>query len=195
VLSSTAAMVTGFFLVLFIAAYVGAEPELYRRGALLLVPEGSRPRAALVLDALGTTLRRWLLMQLIAMVVIGGVTTAFLFALRVPAALPLGIIAGLLKFIPTIGSVIAAVPAVAMAFVDSPHKALVVAVGYMVIQFVENHLVVPILMKRGVDLPPALTLAAQAIMALLFGFVGLLVAVPLLAAIVVLVNMLYVRKE
>jgi predicted PurR-regulated permease PerM len=75
-----------------------------------------------------------------------------------------------------------------MAFVDSPHKALLVAVGYFVIQFVENHVLVPVLMKAGVNIPPALTLGIQALMALLFGFLGLLVAVPLLAAILTIVR-------
>ena len=75
-----------------------------------------------------------------------------------------------------------------MAFIDSPHKALVVAIGYFVIQFVENHLLVPILMKHGVNIPPALTLGIQAMMALLFGFLGLLVAVPMLAAILTIVR-------
>jgi predicted PurR-regulated permease PerM len=106
----------------------------------------------------------------------------------VKAALPLGILAGVSKFIPIVGSIFAAVPAVAMAFVDSPHKALVVAIGYVVIQFVENHLLVPVLMKRGVNLPPAMTLGIQALMAVLFGFLGLLVAVPLLAAVLTIVR-------
>jgi predicted PurR-regulated permease PerM len=75
-----------------------------------------------------------------------------------------------------------------MAFIDSPHKALVIAIGYFVIQFVENHLLVPILMKHGVNNPPAFTLGIQALMALLFGFLGLLVAVPLLAAILTIVR-------
>src|SRR6267154_751678 len=151
-------------------------------GNLEIFPARQRPRVALTLASLATTLRRWLVTQLIAMLVIGGVTTVFLFAIHVKAALPLGILAGILKFIPIIGSIFAAIPAVAMAFIDSPHKALVVGIGYLVIQFLENHLLVPILMKRGVNIPPALTLGIQALMALLFGFLGLLVAVPLLAA-------------
>jgi predicted PurR-regulated permease PerM len=106
----------------------------------------------------------------------------------VKAALPLGILAGVSKFIPIVGSIFAAIPAIAMAFIDSPHKALVVAIGYIVIQFVENHVLVPVLMKRGVNLPPAMTLGIQALMALLFGFLGLLVAVPLLAAILTIVR-------
>lgn len=182
-LTSTFAVSGGIMLVLFIAAYIGVDPPLYHGGALGLVPVAERPRAALTLTRLSVTLRRWLVTQLIAMVVIGAVTTLFLFAIRVKAAVPLGILAGVAKFIPIVGSIFAAIPAMAMAFIDSPHKALVVGVGYFVIQFLENHLLVPILMKHGVNLPPAMTLGIQALMVLLFGFLGLLVAVPLLAAI------------
>jgi predicted PurR-regulated permease PerM len=187
-LTSTFAVTGSFLLVLFIAAYIGLDPHLYHGGVLALVPERERDRAALTLARLATTLRRWLVTQLIAMVVIGGVTTVFLFAFHVKAALPLGILAGVSKFIPIVGSIFAAIPAIAMAFIDSPHKALVVAIGYIVIQFVENHVLVPVLMKRGVNLPPAMTLGIQALMALLFGFLGLLVAVPLLAAILTIVR-------
>ena len=182
-LTSTFAVTGAFLLVLFIAAYIGVDPALYHGGMLELFPPRQRARVALTLASLSTTLRRWLVTQLIAMLVIGAVTTVFLFAIHVKAALPLGILAGILKFIPIIGSIFAAIPAIAMAFIDSPHKALIVGIGYLVIQFMENHLLVPILMKRGVNIPPALTLGIQALMALLFGFLGLLVAVPLLAAI------------
>jgi predicted PurR-regulated permease PerM len=183
VLRSTFALAAGVLLVLFVAAYIGADPELYRGLLLELVPVEKRPHAALTMRRVGNTLRAWLTMQLIAMIVIGGVTTIFLFAIHVKAALPLGILAGLLKFIPIVGSIVAAVPAMAMGFIDSPHKALVILVGYVVIQLVENHLLVPVLMKAGVDIPPALTLGAQALMSVLFGFLGLLLAVPTLAAI------------
>ena len=182
-LTSTFAVSGAFLLVLFIAAYIGVDPALYHGGMLEIFPPRQRARVALTLANLATTLRRWLVTQLIAMLVIGAVTTIFLAAIRVKAALPLGILAGILKFIPIIGSIFAAIPAIAMAFIDSPHKALVVAIGYLAIQFAENHLLVPILMKRGVNIPPAFTLGIQALMALLFGFLGLLVAVPLLAAI------------
>ena len=183
VLRSTVAIGAGFLLVLFVAAYIGTDPNLYHGLILELVPAEKRPHAALTLQRIGDTLRQWLTMQLIAMVVIGAVTTIFLFAMQVKAALPLGILAGLLKFIPIVGSIFAAIPAVAMAFIDSPHKALVILVGYVVIQLVENHVLIPVLMKAGVDIPPALTLAMQAVMSVLFGFLGLLLAVPVLAAL------------
>jgi len=194
VLTSTFAISGAFLLVLFIAAYIGVDPALYHGGLLELVPAKERDRAALACTRLANVLRRWLVTQLIAMAVIGAVTTLFLFAIRVRAALPLGILAGILKFIPIVGSIFAAIPAMAMAFIDSPHKALLVAIGYFVIQFVENHLLVPILMKHGVNLPPAMTLGVQALMSLLFGFLGLLVAVPFLAAVLTIVRTMNARE-
>jgi len=188
VLTSTLMVSAAFLLVLFIAAYVAVDPHLYHGGILELIPERRRDHAAATLARIATTLRRWLVTQLIAMVVIGTVTTVFLLVMHVKAALPLGILAGVAKFIPIVGSIFAAVPAIAMAFIDSPHKALVVAIGYVAIQFLENHLLVPVLMKHGVDLPPAMTLGIQALMSALFGFLGLLVAVPLLAAILTFVK-------
>jgi predicted PurR-regulated permease PerM len=131
--------------------------------------------------------------QFIGMVVIGVVTTAALYVLGIPAALPLGILAGILEFIPNVGPVIAAVPAVLMGFLDGPEKALWVVVSYILIQQLESILLVPILMQEGVDLPPVLIILAQALMAIVFGFLGLLIAAPLLAVVVVAVKMVYVE--
>ncbi|HWN42771.1 MAG TPA: AI-2E family transporter [Thermoanaerobaculia bacterium] len=192
-LSSTVAVLTGVLLIIFLSIYIGSNPDLYRRGMLHLVPPGARPRAEQVLTAIGMTLRNWLVAQLVAMLVIGVVTTIGLKLLGVQAALPLGIIAGLLEFIPMVGPILSAIPAVAMGFLDSPQKALFVVLLYVGIQFFENHLLIPMLMKEGVDLPPALTIVGLAIMSVVFGFLGMLVAVPLLAAIVVAVKLLYVE--
>jgi predicted PurR-regulated permease PerM len=158
-----------------------------------LFPRPWRKRGGEVLTAISVALRKWLVTQLIAMLVIGGVTTTVLLILDVNAAVPLGVIAGLLEFVPTLGPILSALPAVAMGFVDSPQKALAVIVAYIAIQQMENYLLIPFLMREGVDLPPALTIMAQAIMALVFGFLGLLCAVPLLAATMVAVKMLYVQ--
>ena len=192
-LSSTLAVFAGILLIVFLAIYIGAEPDVYHGGLMHLFPHHARRRAGEVLSAMATVLRRWLVTQLIAMFAIGTITTVILLALDVKAAFALGALAGLLEFVPTIGPLLSAIPAVAMGFLDSPDKALAVAIAYGAIQFLENHLLIPLLMKGGVNIPPALTIVAQALMALLFGFLGLMVAVPLLAAILVPVKMLYVE--
>jgi predicted PurR-regulated permease PerM len=192
-LSSTFAVFAGIILIVFLAIYIAAEPDVYHGGLMHLFPHHARKRAGEVLSAMATVLRKWLVTQLIAMLVIGTITTIILLLLDVKAAFALGAIAGLLEFVPTIGPLLSAIPAVAMGFLDSPDKALAVAIAYGAIQFLENHLLIPLLMKGGVNIPPALTVVSQALMALLFGFLGLMVAVPLLAAILVPVKMLYVE--
>lgn len=192
-LSSTVTVVAGLFLILVLAIYIGADPRLYHDGLMHLFPHGTRERAGEVLSRTATVLRKWLVTQLIAMVAIGVVSTVVLLALDVKAAVALGVIAGLLEFVPTIGPIMSAVPAIAMGFLDSPQKALYVGLAYLVIQQLEGHVLIPMLMKEGMDLPPALTIVAQAVMALLFGFLGLMVAVPLLAAVIVPIKMLYVE--
>jgi predicted PurR-regulated permease PerM len=193
VLHSTVVVFGGLLFVIFLAIYFAIEPELYRRGILALFPPASQPRVAVVLDRVATMLRKWLVTQLIVMAVMGAASTAALLALQVKAAVALGVLAGALSFIPTVGGVVGAAPAVAMGFLDSPQKALVVAIIYLLIHFAGSHVLVPVLMKGGIDLPPALTLIAQAMLTALFGFLGLMVAVPLLATVLVIVRSTYVE--
>ncbi|HYO12627.1 MAG TPA: AI-2E family transporter [Thermoanaerobaculia bacterium] len=192
-LSSTVAVIGGIILILFTAIYIGAEPRLYHKGLLHLIPHQARRRGEEVLAAIGVTLRRWLVTQLIAMVVIGVLTTIVLKLLGIRAALSLGIIAGLFEFIPLAGPLLSAIPAVAIGFLDSPEKALFVALAYLGIQQVENHILIPMLMREGLDLPPLVTLVGLALLGIVFGFLGMLVAVPLLAAIMVAIKLLYVE--
>lgn len=193
--SNTVAVLTSFVLLIFLAIYIGAEPEVYRGWLLAAVPAASRAQVRLVMGEMATVLRKWLVTQLIAMVVIGVMSMIALLLLGVKAAFALGFIAGLLEFIPTIGPVLSAVPAVLMGFVDSPEKALAVAVVYWGIQFVENNLLIPYLMRGEMDLPPAITLVAQTLMTLVFGFIGLMVAVPLTAALLVPLRMIAEREN
>lgn len=193
-ITSTAEVVAGLLLIIFLSIYFAADPDLYRRGVLALLPARRRERGAQVFDRIATVLRKWLVTQLIAMAVIGTVTTIALLILNVKAAFALGLIAGLFEFIPTVGPILSAVPGVGMAFLDSPEKAVTVVFVYWGIQFLENHILIPLLMKGGMDLPPALTVLAQALLALVFGFLGLMVAVPLLATVMVIIQMLYVEQ-
>jgi predicted PurR-regulated permease PerM len=158
-----------------------------------LFPHRARKRAGEVLSEMAIVLRKWLVTQLIAMAAIGTITTVVLLILDVKAAFALGLIAGLLEFVPTVGPILSAIPAIAMGFVDSPEKALYVVLAYWGIQFLENNLLIPFLMRGGIDLPPAVTIIAQSLMTIVFGFLGLMVAVPLTAAIMVPIKMLYVE--
>ena len=193
-ITSTVQVIGGLLLIVFLSIYFAADPDLYRRGALALLPARRRERGAQVLDRIATVLRKWLVTQLIAMAVIGTVTTIALLILDVKAAFALGLLAGLFEFIPTVGPLLSAIPGVAMAFLDSPEKAVYVAIVYWGIQFLENHILIPLLMKGGMDLPPALTVLSQALLALVFGFLGLMVAVPMLATVMVVIQMLYVEQ-
>lgn len=192
-LSSTLEVVSGLFIIIFLSVYIAADPAMYRRGIMHLFPHGRRERMASVLSAVAAVLRRWLITQLIAMLTIGVVSTIVLAVLGVKAAFALGLLSGLFEFIPTVGPIVSSLPAIAMGFLDSPEKAASVAIAYIGIQFLENHLLIPLLMKGGINIPPVLTILSQALMAILFGFLGLMCAVPLLAAVITAVKMLYVE--
>ncbi len=191
--SSTLSVLAGFVLIVFVAIFVAVSPTMYHDGLMHLFPHRSRERAGEVLSAMAVTLRRWLVTQLIAMVLIGVITTLTLTAMGVRGALALGIIAGILEFVPYVGPVLSAVPAVAMGLLDGPEKALWVVLAYLVIQQLESGVIQPILMKEGLDIPPVVTILGQALLSLVFGFMGLLVAVPLLGAAMVPIKLLYVR--
>jgi predicted PurR-regulated permease PerM len=191
--SSTLAALGGMLLILFVAIFIAADTQMYQDGLMHLFPHEARPRAREVLSATAAMLRRWLVTQFLSMVLVGLLTAGVLLALGIEAAFALGIIAGILEFIPIAGPILAAVPAIAMGFVDGPEKALYVALAYVVIQQIESNVLQPLLMKKGLELPPVLTIFTQGVLSLVFGFMGLLVAVPLLAAVIVPIKMLYVR--
>jgi predicted PurR-regulated permease PerM len=193
VFSSTLAVLGGLILILFVATFVAIDARTYHDGLMHLFPHDTRERAGEVLTATAAMLRRWLLAQFISMVAVGVLTTVVLLILGIKAAVALGIIAGILEFIPIAGPIIASVPGIAMGFLEGPEKAVYVALAYVVVQQLEANLLYPLIMKKGLEIPPVLTIVAQGVMSLVFGFIGLLVAVPMLAAAIVPINMLYVR--
>jgi len=192
-LASTVSAISGILLLLFLSIYIAVDPGLYRKGILHLFPHSRRERAEEVLASVSLVLRQWMGAQLVSMTAIAIITTGALLLLDVKAAVALGVLAGISEFIPVFGPLISAVPALGVAFLDSPQKALYVLIAYVVIQQLESNIITPLVMKKGVDVPPVVTILAGSIMAILFGFVGLLVAVPLAAALMVVVKTTYVR--
>jgi len=193
ILSSTFAAAGGAIIVLFIAMYIGATPGLYRKGMLHLVPRDHRARANDVLTTLRDTLRQWLVARLLAMVAIGVITGIGLALLHVKGAIALGLLAGLLEFIPFFGPFASAVPAIGIALVDSPSKAVWVAALYVFVQQLEGNIITPLLLKKRLDIPPVLTVVAVSALGVVFGVLGMLIAEPLLATVLVATKMLYVQ--
>lgn len=174
--------------------FLAARPKLYRTGLIKLVPEEGRGRTAQALDDVWRALRLWLAGRLAAMVLVGLLTGFGLWLIGVPAALTLGLVAGLLEFIPFIGPILAAIPAILLALLIDPITALWVAGLYLVVQQMEGNVISPIVQHRAVDLPPALLLFSLVALGLVFGILGVLLAEPLTVALFVLVKRLYVRE-
>jgi predicted PurR-regulated permease PerM len=191
--STTISALTGVLLVIFLAIFFAADPTTYSRGVLHLVPGRHRPRAREVLRTLGHTLRGWVVARSIAMVTIGIVVSLAMALLGVRAAVALGVIAGVLEFVPVFGPILGAIPAIALAFADSPQKALWVAITFVVIQQLEGNVLIPILLQKTVEVPPALSLIGIASMAIVLGVLGVFIAEPLVAAALVIVKMVYVE--
>jgi predicted PurR-regulated permease PerM len=193
IVSSFLGAVGGAIIVLFIAMYISAEPGLYREGVLHLVPHRHRGRAEEWLTTLGDTLRQWLIARLMAMVLIGLITFAGLAALGIKGAGALAVIAGLMEFVPFFGPIVSAIPAIGVALVDSPEKALWVIGLYILIQQLEGNVITPLLLEKRLDVPPVMTIMAVAALGIVFGVLGMLIAEPLLAVVLVTTKMLYVE--
>lgn len=186
-------ILAGVLVILFVALYLAVSPEVYRRGALLLIPPRHHERAREVMGAVGTALLRWMLGQLVSMVTIGILVTAALSLLNVPLALVLGVTAGVLEFVPILGPWLAAVPAALVALTVGPQTAGLVLAVYVAIQQVESYLITPMAERWALSLPPAMAVVAAMAFTLLFGFIGLLFAVPITISLMVIVRMVYVR--
>jgi len=191
--SGTLKSLANVVLVLVIALYLAADPRLYVEGAVRLLPMAHRVRAREVLHAIGDTLRWWLLGKAISMVIVGVAVFIGLLALGVPMAGALALIAALLDFIPNVGPILAVIPAALFALLEGPTQVVYVLLLYSVIQVVESYLLTPLIERKTASLPPALTLVALAVAALLFGWLGLLLAAPTTAALLVMVQMVYLE--
>jgi predicted PurR-regulated permease PerM len=192
-LSTTAGAVGGLLLWLFLGLFVALEPEPYRGGFLLLLSSSRRAHIADVLDDVGHVLRRWMLAKLVAMAAIGVLTWLGLTVLGVPLALSLALLAAMLSMVPNFGPVLAALPALLLAALESVHTTWLVLLLYLGIQAVESYALTPLLQRKAASLPPGVILIAQVAMGALAGGLGVVLATPLTAAAATLVKRLYVE--
>ncbi|WP_375463018.1 AI-2E family transporter [uncultured Methylobacterium sp.] len=200
VLGPAALVIVGLFsalgnvlVIVFLGLAFAADPSSYRDGLLRFVPPKRRWRWARVLDGTGETLRHWLFGQLITMAVIFLCIWGGLAFLGIGGALILGLQAGLLAFVPTVGPLVAGV-IILLASLASGVKALLGALGvYLVVQCLESYGLTPFIQKRALDIPPATIFAGQLVLGVIFGLWGIALALPLMAVIKVLLEQLYVE--
>jgi predicted PurR-regulated permease PerM len=193
IFSGTLGALGNVLIVAFVGIYLAAQPNVYLNGLVTLAPFARRARMRAVLDELGTTLAQWMMGKLLSMILVGIATGVGLALLDVPLALVLGLIAGLLDFIPYIGPLMAAVPGVLIGLSDSPTTGLYVALLFLGVQLAEGYILQPLVENKTVSMPPALTIMMQVLMGSLFGLAGVALATPLTAVIAVLIAMLYVQ--
>lgn len=180
-IGSAVGAIATLFLVMVIGVFIAMEPRIYERGVQWMLPHGSRAEFHRTAVRMARTLRRLLAGRVLGMVLEGLLTWILLSIFGVPMALLLGILAGLLAFIPNVGAFITGVLMVAVGLSDSPQTGLAAFVIYVFVQSFDGYFVVPMVAKRTVDLPPALTLSGQILFAALFGILGLALADPILA--------------
>lgn len=188
-------VVGAIVVILFLGLYFAAEAELYERGLLRLAAPARRPRAREILNETASALWYWILGRLLSMAVLGVLAIVGLWLIGVPLPVMLGVLVGLLAFIPYVGAIVSAVPSVLLAGAIRLELALYVIVLFVVIHIVEGYILVPLVQRRVVHLPPALTLSALIVLGVLAGFLGLLLATPLVAAAMVIVRMAYVEDR
>jgi predicted PurR-regulated permease PerM len=191
----TAATVVSLGVVVFISTiYLVIRPEPWVNGFVSLFPAGWRQRTREVLQVLYQTVQRWFLGQLAAMTFIAVFWAISLSLIGVPFALLIGIFSGMISFIPYLGALISIVIPVLLALISDPFTVIWVILAFVIIQQIEGNILQPIVMSRAVDLHPALVVFAILVMGTLFGLIGVFLAVPLVAALQVLVRELWVQK-
>lgn len=193
IFSITFGAITSIGIFLIVGVFLAYSPGIYKSGFLHLFPPDLRNRAAEVMTKIGTTLRWWLVGQLISMVVLAVSTWIMLALLKVPKAPMLALITGLLTFIPYLGPIIALIPIILVAYVESPLLALYVFILYMFIQNVEANVLMPVIFHKTVHVPPALGVISQILFGSLMGFLGFILAIPLMAVVLQFVRMVYVE--
>jgi len=182
-------------LIIFIGLYFAVSPHTYINGFLALIPNKKRGRVEEVLGKISRVLRWWLIGRFIDMAFIGSLIWLGLWLLDVPLALILAIIAGVLNFIPNIGPFLGAIPAILIGFTQGPDTVLWILILFTVIQTLESVFTTPMVQQRAIHLPPGLTITSQIILGAAFGTIGLAVATPLIAAIIVAIKEFYVKDS
>ena len=192
-LAITTGTIGHLMLMIFAGIYFAATPAPYLEGFVQLFPLTQRHRLREALLDAGTALRKWLLGQVVSMTSVGLLTGVGLALVGAPLPLVLGLMAGLLEFVPILGPVLAFIPGVMVALTESPETALSAAAVYLVVQQIEGNVIMPLAQRWAVELPPAFGLLSLVGFGLMFGVFGILFGSPLAVVLMCLVQKLYVE--
>ncbi|MEO6917248.1 MAG: AI-2E family transporter [Chitinophagaceae bacterium] len=193
--SSSFGILSDLYIVILLGVFFTAGPGVYRKGFIKLMPAGAKRQTDSLLHELTKVLSNWLKGQLFGFAFIAVLTGLGLWAIGMPLILTLALIAGLLNFIPNFGPIIAVVPALLLALTQGTTAAILVVCLYTGIQIVQSAVTQPLIQQKMVNIPPALIVFGQVAMGLIAGFWGILLATPVVAIIMTIVNRLYVDKQ
>lgn len=178
-----------------IAIYLAAQPGRYRDGILRPLPTATQSRISRLFDATSNILGRWLAGQLVVMATVGILSGLGLWALGIEAALVLGLVGGVLSFVPYVVAVITAVPATLFALAQGPYYAVAVIAMYVAVHFIEGNFITPIIQSEATSLPPVVSLLSVIACGLLLGPSAVFLAAPLALAVVTAIEVLYVEPR
>ncbi|MCC5785900.1 MAG: AI-2E family transporter [Phycisphaerales bacterium] len=193
VFSTTIGALASISLIALIALYLTLSPKVYVKNLLILIPRAKRKRADALMQAQTKSLRYWLLGRLASMLFVGVFAWIGLMVLGVPMAFTLGLIAGVATFIPYIGPILGAIPALMVALVQGPLVVLYVAILYFLVETAESSLIYPLATKKAVHIAPAYTVIIQLAGGVVAGIPGVILATPLAVIGAVAIQMLYVE--
>jgi predicted PurR-regulated permease PerM len=192
--STSFGVLGNIYIIMFLGIFFTTSPSLYKDGIIKLFPEQNKPLAKKVIDRTSQALKGWLKGMMLSMVLIFIMIGTGLSIIGIPVALVLALLTGLLKLVPNFGSLAAMIPGVLLALTKDLNTAIITALLYIISQTIVSNIVTPLIQKKMINIPPALTIISQVLMGVLSGVLGIILAVPLLSIIIILVDEIYVKK-
>ncbi|NWG15421.1 MAG: AI-2E family transporter [Chloroflexi bacterium] len=193
VVSGVASTLLSIIIVIFLSLYLLTDAQAYEDGLIKLFPLGYRDRVRFIIDRIDFNLRLWLQGQLLLMLIVGVASGIGMALLGLTPAVALGVLAGVFSFVPNFGPLGALVPSLAVGFAQAPDKIFWIILIVYGTSFLQSQIIAPLIFKESINLPPVLVLVGQIFAAVFFGFLGIMLAVPLIAILVIIVQEVYVK--
>lgn len=193
--SSSFGILSDLYIIILLTLFFTASPSLYKKGIIKLMPPKAKDKTKELLDKLKNVLEKWLKGQIIGFFFIAILTGIGLWIMGMPLILTLALIAGILNFVPNFGPIIALIPAALLGLMQGPTTAIIVVCMFTFIQIVQSAVTQPLIQQKMVNIPPALTIISQVAFGLIAGFWGVLLATPIVAMLMTVVDELYVKQQ